>query len=111
MAAAARRERGVANPAQSLNPVPIMPRPPMGIRLVISASLAIAALSPAAAGAGGTSEEVTVDGPAGARLRVEAKEPHVLRLWMKASGGFTRQTSLALEAAADTHGALTRSED
>lgn len=106
------REREVANPVQSLNPIPIVPRPRMDTRFAISATLAIAALSASAIGAPAraSTEQVTVEGPAGARLRIEAREPHVMRIWMKPSGDFTRPTSLAMEAAADTHSPLTRSE-
>ena len=89
-----------------------MPRTRLRNRLLVFAALAIAALAPPVTGAPdrASPEQVTVEGPAGARIRIEAREPHVLRIWMKASGAFTRQPSLAVEAAADTHSALTRSE-
>jgi alpha-glucosidase len=81
-------------------------------RLVLAAALAAAAPLPAAQGAGpgASAEQVTVEGPAGARLRIEAREPHIVRIWMKPAGDFTRQPSLATEAAADTHSTLTRAE-
>ena len=89
-----------------------MLKPRMHIRLVPRAALAIAALGSACLGAapGAQNEQATVDGPAGARLRIEAREPHVVRVWMKAAGDFARQPSLAMDAAADTHSTLTRSE-
>jgi alpha-glucosidase len=89
-----------------------MPRPRARNRVLILAGLATAALGPSANGAPvrPSAEQVTVGGPAGARLRVESREPHVLRIWIKASGEFVRRPSLALEAAADTHSGLARSE-
>ncbi|HZZ17908.1 MAG TPA: hypothetical protein VFE25_00990, partial [Opitutaceae bacterium] len=50
----------------------------------------------------GAPQEVTVNGPAGARLRVEAVEPQIVRIWMKPTGDFTRQPSLAMETAPTT---------
>jgi len=47
-------------------------------------------------------EEVMVAGAAGARLRVEALDPHVVRVWVKPQGDFTRPVSLAMETAPET---------
>ncbi|HEY5078871.1 MAG TPA: TIM-barrel domain-containing protein [Opitutaceae bacterium] len=61
-------------------------------------------LAPAvfACGARGESpSQATVDGPDGVRLRVEALDPHVLRIWVKPSGEFTRKPSLAMALAPD----------
>lgn len=55
-------------------------------------------------------EQVTVEGTAGGRLRVEAPEPHVVRIWIKRSGEFTRKPSLAMETAPETRVPLHRSE-
>jgi alpha-glucosidase len=79
---------------------------------LLAAALAAAVPLPAAQNAakGASAEQVTVEGPAGARIRIEAREPHILRIWMKPSGEFTRKPSLAMEAAADTHSTLSRAE-
>lgn len=43
--------------------------------------------------------QVTVAGAGGARLRVEAIDPSIVRLWLKPAGEFTRAKSLAMETA------------
>src|SRR5271165_2781681 len=77
------------------------------------ASLALAAvLAILGHGAEGAPEsdlnQVTVAGPAGARLRIEALAPPVVRLWLKPSGVFARQRSLAMQTAPDTRVSLDR---
>jgi alpha-glucosidase len=88
-----------------------MPRPHSlrRTRSLIAASAAALLLSarPAPAAQG---DPVTIGGATGARLRVEAPEPHVVRIWLKASGEFTRKPSLALETAPDTRSPVSRSE-
>jgi alpha-glucosidase len=54
-------------------------------------------------------DPVTVQGPGASRLRIEALEPHIVRIWLKPGGDFTRPTSLAMETAPDRHSALTQS--
>jgi alpha-glucosidase len=64
------------------------------------AALALAALAAApcaAEDAGAT--QVTVKSPSGASLRVEAVEPHIMRIWLEPSGAFAREASLALAPA------------
>jgi alpha-glucosidase len=79
--------------------------------LCLAASAALAAASPAQAAPGAPPDQVTIEGPAGARIRVEAREAHVLRIWMRLSGEFARQPSLAMETAPDAHGVLRRSDN
>ena len=43
--------------------------------------------------------QVTVAGAGGARLRVEAIDPSIVRLWLKPAGEFIRAQSLAMESA------------
>ena len=63
-----------------------MPHPRTDPRFIVALALAFA---PAALGAAsGAAGGVTVDGPAGARLRIEALDPHVVRIWLKPSGDF-----------------------
>jgi alpha-glucosidase len=78
----------------------------------LALALVLACPGPAAIGAAPEEEasQVTVAGPTGARLRVEALDPHVVRLWLKPSGDFARQRSLAIGAAPDTRSPLTRAE-
>jgi alpha-glucosidase len=52
------------------------------------------------------SSQTTISGPSGARLRIEALDPHLVRIWLKPSGEFTRATSLAMDAAPATHAPL-----
>jgi len=52
-----------------------------------------------------------VQSPAGSRLRVEAPDAHIVRVWLKPAGEFTRQPSLALEAAPATRIPLTIAEN
>lgn len=75
-----------------------------GLAAAALASLGCAAEADPAAG------QVTVCGPAGSRLRIEALDPHVVRLWLKPSGDFSRPRSLAMEAAPSGRSALTRAE-
>lgn len=53
----------------------------------------------------------TIDGANGARVRVEALGPHILRIWYKPSGEFQRPVSLAMQAAPSERMALTRTEE
>jgi alpha-glucosidase len=46
-----------------------------------------------------TQTQAVITGPSGARLRVEALDSRILRLWLKPSGEFVRQSSLAMETA------------
>jgi alpha-glucosidase len=80
-------------------------------RLHIRALLSVAPFSLACiAASGAPGDQVTVDGSAGRRLRIEAVEPHIVRLWMKPAGDFTRQPSLAMETAPDTRSPLKETE-
>jgi alpha-glucosidase len=54
----------------------------------------------------GPIDQVTLGAPSGPRIQVEAVEPHIARIWIKESGPFTRQPSLAMETAPDTHSGL-----
>jgi alpha-glucosidase len=77
-----------------------MPRP----RIDFRSGLLLALLSTATA-VGAPAEmpgQATVNGPAGARLRVEALDPHLVRIWLKSSGDFTRKPSLAMATAPTT---------
>jgi alpha-glucosidase len=47
---------------------------------------------------GTNARQSTVQSPGGSRLRVEALDAHLVRVWLKPAGEFTRQPSLALEA-------------
>jgi alpha-glucosidase len=73
--------------------------------LLACAWLTFAALRGSAA----PTDPITVDGPAGARVRIEAVEPHVVRIWVKPTGDFARKPSLAMETAPDTHSPLSQS--
>lgn len=55
--------------------------------------------------------QVTVEAPSGARLRVEAVDPHIVRVWVKPAGAFTRDRSLAMAAAPATRATLSRAEE
>ena len=84
-------------------------------RLASLAVLAVAVLAPPgptarAAQPDPAAGRATVSGPAGARLRIEALDPHVVRLWLKPSGEFSRPRSLALEAAPGGRSPLTRAD-
>ena len=70
-----------------------------------------AALSAAALAAQPPADQVTVQGGGGAKLRVEALDPHIVRMWMKPSGEFTRKPSLAMETAPEARGRLSKSID
>ena len=86
-----------------------MPYPRMDFRGVIPLAIAIAlAASPGSAAP--STDKVTVTGAGGARLRVEAIDAHVVRIWLKPSGDFVRKPSLAMETAPESHSPLTQSE-
>ncbi len=69
------------------------------------------AAAPATAGADRAAiVPATAPAAAGLRLRVEAPDPHILRLWFKAGGEFVREPSLALAAAPATRVDLTRAD-
>jgi alpha-glucosidase len=55
--------------------------------------------------------QTTVQAPGGSRLRVEALDAHIVRVWLKPAGEFTRQPSLALEATPATRIPLTIAEN
>lgn len=57
---------------------------------ILTATVALAAVE---------NPPVTIDGPRGARLRLESIDPGLVRLWLKPSGDFTRPSSLATETA------------
>ena len=78
-------------------------------KALLNLKLAALPLACAALSAFGASQEVTVNGPAGARLRVEAVEPHIVRIWLKPTGDFTHQPSLAMETAPNTRSDLGQS--
>jgi alpha-glucosidase len=85
-----------------------MPHPRTDPRFIVALALAFA---PAALGAAsGAAGGVTVDGPAGARLRIEALDPHVVRIWLKPSGDFERQPSLAMETAPAARSPVARAD-
>jgi alpha-glucosidase len=58
-----------------------------------------------------TPAPVIVAGPATARLRVEALDDHVVRVWFKPAGDFTRAPSLATADAPATRAPLVIAED
>jgi alpha-glucosidase len=66
-------------------------------------TLSLAVLTAGSSSRGGSLEpavtQETIAGADGARLRVEAVEPHVVRLWIKPSGDFSRPVSLAMATA------------
>jgi alpha-glucosidase len=65
-------------------------------------SLSVALLALAATAGAQAADEVTVGGARGVRLRVEALEPHLVRVWIKPNAQlFERQVSLAMENAPD----------
>ncbi|MGA2443848.1 MAG: TIM-barrel domain-containing protein [Opitutaceae bacterium] len=80
-------------------------------------SLAGAAVvgSSAAAAEGGTHEspglQVTVQAPGRGRLRVEALDPHIVRVWLRPADEFEREPSLAMAAAPTTRIPLTPVDD
>jgi len=86
------------------------PRTDARVRLALALVLASPGCAAAGAEAGATESQVTVAGPAGARLRIEALDPHVVRLWLKPSGDFSRPRSLAMETAPSTRSPLVRAE-
>jgi alpha-glucosidase len=51
---------------------------------------------------GATVLSATVQAPGGTRLRVEALDAHLVRVWLKPAGEFAREPSLALETAPGT---------
>jgi alpha-glucosidase len=79
----------------------------MHIRLALVLAMALAAI-PAAPGSppAPPPEQVTVQGASGARLRIEALDPHIVRIWVKPSGDFTRKPSLAMETAPEARSPL-----
>jgi alpha-glucosidase len=81
----------------------------MDFRGVLFLAIAVASAAPAGR-AGPSTDKVTVAGAAGARVRVEAIDAHVLRIWMKPSGDFVRKPSLAMETAPESHSPLAQSE-
>ena len=85
----------------------------MDFRLALqlaAVSAASCALAQAASPRPPTADPVTVSaGPAGPRIRVEALEPHIVRIWMKPSGEFTRKPSLAMETAPEGRSPMTKS--
>ena len=85
-----------------------MPR--MHARLATGLLLALASPQTRAPAAPAGAEQVTVSGLAGPRIRIEALEPHVVRIWMKPSGEFARKASLAMETAPEARSPLTQSE-
>jgi alpha-glucosidase len=55
--------------------------------------------------------QVTVQAPGGGRLRIEALDPHIVRVWLKPAGEFTREPALAMAAAPTTRIPLTPVDD
>jgi alpha-glucosidase len=82
-----------------------MPLPCTGLRRVLLLPLLSAALAHGARGQG--SAQATVDGPDGVRMRIEAVDPHVVRIWIKPSGDFARKPSLAMALAPDAGSPVT----
>jgi hypothetical protein len=82
-----------------------MPHPRIRLREGLLLALISAAFSAAAADP--SPAQATVDGPGGVRLRVEALDPHVVRVWIKPSGDFSRKPSLAMEVAPDASSPMT----
>jgi alpha-glucosidase len=66
--------------------------------LLLGCCMAAAVVAPAAA----ENTQVIVTGAGGARLRVEAVDPGIVRLWLKPAGDFSRPPSLATEPAPAT---------
>ncbi|HEY4988858.1 MAG TPA: TIM-barrel domain-containing protein, partial [Opitutaceae bacterium] len=86
-----------------------MPRTPAEVRLLLPVALALVLSSPPILAARESPpDQVTVAGTNGGRLRVEALDTHIVRLWMKPAGEFTRQTSLAMETAPENRVPLTQ---
>jgi len=104
---------GVANRARRADSWPIVHHPRMDTRTLVCLAGALAVLAPAtlAAPAGAAAEQVTVTGLSGSRIRVEALEPHIARIWVKPSGEFARKPSLAMETAPEARSPLTQSEN
>lgn len=80
------------------------------LRLIAWLSLFAAAVVRAESPAAAANTLVTIAGPHGERLRIEAIDPAIVRLWWKPSGEFTRSPSLATDAAPATRVPLTVSE-
>jgi hypothetical protein len=89
-----------------------MANPRTDFRVSLALTPALASLGAAEPGAnpGGSVGQVTVAGPTGARLRIEALDPHVVRIWLKPSGNFLRKRSLAMQAAPNARSPVTRSD-
>lgn len=76
-----------------------------------SRAAALLLLSSAVAGAAPSAAPVVIAGPHAARLRVEAVDPHVVRLWYKAGGEFVRPVSDALQGMTPATAPLTLTDD
>jgi alpha-glucosidase len=72
----------------------------------VAATLPLASAADSGA-QGATVLQATVQAPDGARLRIEALGPQLVRVWMKPSGEFVREPSLALETTPTTRAPLT----
>ena len=63
---------------------------------LLAGAMAINLLAAADGDAPGAAvRQTTVQAPGGSRLRVEALDAHIVRVWLKPAGEFTRQPSLA----------------
>jgi alpha-glucosidase len=71
-------------------------------RLAGAAAIASWAIAADSSAAGATALQATVQGRDAGRLRVETPDAHIVRVWLKPAGEFTREPSLALEAAPAT---------
>ena len=84
-------------------------------QLICSVSLVgatVAGCRAAAADAGEAAGlQMTVQAPGGGRLRVEALDPHIVRVWLKPAGEFKREPSLAMGTAPATRISLTTAEN
>jgi len=90
---------------------PLMPFHFRPVRTVFLSTLAALLLHPVAAARAAEAAPVTIAGPAGARVRVEALDPHIVRIWYKPAGAFVRETSLAMQTAPTGRVPLVRREE
>ncbi len=83
----------------------------MPLRAVFPLAIGLAVASFALAGVPAVPEDkVTIKGASGARLRIESIEPHIMRVWLKPAGEFTRKPSLAMETAPEARAPLKRAD-
>jgi len=81
------------------------------IRRAGAAAVASAAIAGTGRAADAGALQATVQSPGEGRLRVEALGDHIVRIWLKPAGEFTRKPSLALETAPAARRPLALEED